>query len=152
MKNKFYLILICILILFTSCTYLSENKKVNNHYTSNLIELINTEDNYTCSIFDMNLYKEKDLNTDDFYIVGNFTKALNEKSFTKKPNDLDEKPAYKMMLTFHKEKYVINIYNSKYVAIHPWDGDKETDYIDMTNIPLSYNLFYLCNYIFSGKY
>ena len=144
--------LACILILFTSCSYLSESKKTNNYYTSNLIGLINTEDDYMCSIFDMNLYKEKDLNVDDFYILGNFTKALNEKSFTKKPNDLDGKSAYKMILTFNKDKYVINVYNSKYVTIHPWDGNEEMDYIDMSNIPLSYNLFYLCNYIFSGKY
>lgn len=151
MKKKNLLFVLSILILFTSCSYLSKKPQANNHYTENLSKLINSNDSYKYYIFDMNFYKEKDLISDDSYIVNNFVKALDEKAFIKKPSSLGDKPVYKMMLEFPKEKYIINVYNAKYVTLHPWDGKEEMDYIDMTNLPASYNLFYLCNYIFSSK-
>lgn len=146
-----FLVLIIALLLFTSCNYLLKKPKENNHYTQRLTLQLNSKDNFTCSIIDMNFYKEKDLLEDDFYLIDNFIKVLNEKSFVEKPATLGEKPIYKMMLNFNKEKYVINVYNSRYITLHPWDGKEEMDYIDMKNIPTSYNLFYLCSYIFSGK-
>ncbi|MBC2396481.1 DUF4883 family protein [Clostridium tetanomorphum] len=151
-KNYFIIIsLIIVSFIFSSCSNISikKAKKNNFYYTNMLAKTIYTEQNYKCNIVDTNFYKGIDLSSDNFNIIKNFISSLDTKYFISVPKDLPDKPPYKMLLTFKKEKFVINIYNEKYISIHPWDGYYEMDYIDMSKIPSSYNLFNLCNYIVS---
>lgn len=152
MNKKTYMLLIIISTLFilTSCnniTILNKNKKNNFYYTNIVAKNVTLEHNYKCTIVDTNFYREKELNSTDCSVVTNFVKALNTKYFISKPKNLPDKPIYKMFLTFKNDKFVINVYNKKYVSVHPWDGYYEMDFIDMSSIPSSYNLFNLCNYI-----
>ena len=54
-----------------------------------------------------------------------------------------------MYFTFKNSKYVINIYNDKYAVVFPWDGKYPMDYINMSKVPIAYNLDGICNYIYS---
>lgn len=144
------LIIIGILFVFTSCssiTILNKKKKNNFYYTNIVAKNITLEKSYRCNVVDTNFYKEKELTTQDSLVVTNFIKSLNTKYFISKPKDLPDKPVYKMFLTFKKEKFVVNVYNKKYLSVHPWDGYYEMDFIDMSSIPSSYNLFNLCAYL-----
>ncbi len=151
-KKNYILVWIIIGALFslTSCNNMNtigKTKKNNYYYTNIIAKNIKMESEYKCAIVDTNFYKGKELTNKDSPIIDNFIKCLNTKYFISKPKDLPDKPLYKMFLTFKEDKFVINVYNKKYVSIHPWDGYYEMDFIDMTNIPSSYNLFNLCNYL-----
>lgn len=144
------LIIIGISFVFTSCssiTILNKKKKNNFYYTNIVAKNVTLEKSYRCTVVDTNFYKEKELTTQDSLVVTNFIKSLNTKYFISKPKDIPDKPVYKMFLTFKKEKFVVNVYNKKYLSVHPWDGYYEMDFIDMSSIPSSYNLFNLCNYL-----
>ncbi|WP_125154698.1 DUF4883 family protein [Clostridium rectalis] len=152
MKKKYtyiFIILISIALLFASCNLpINKKTKQNNfYYTDELYKNINSETSYKCSIVDTNFYKEKNIDSNDFSIINNFMKNLDIKYFTSKPKNLPSKPSYKIFLTFKNETFVINIYDKKYVSVHPWDGYFDMDYIDMSFIPESYNLYELCNYV-----
>jgi hypothetical protein len=117
------------------------------YYTNEVAKHISLEGSYKAVIFETNLYKEKEIPSEDKPTIQNFLKNLKEKNFIKKPTDLPQKPVYKLYLSFSKDKYIMNVYSDKYVSVYPWDGNFEMDYIDMTGTHTSDNIFYLCSYI-----
>ncbi|MBC2580362.1 DUF4883 family protein [Clostridium sp. DJ247] len=147
--------LFIITILLVGCNYNLNNisfkktKPNNFYYTNILAKNFTLETSYKGTILDSNFYKEKELTKENMDIIKAMLKALNKSNFILKPKDLPSKPSYKMVLTFKKDKLVINVYNEKYLTIYPWDGDYPMDYIDMTNIPASLNLYSLSKYIFN---
>jgi hypothetical protein len=167
MKNRVMLLnkkLLCIIILlfvpviFMGCTikigsYTVNNltvtkKKSNNfYYTNNLAKYLTLDSSTKIKLLDTNFYKEKELSEEDIVIVKNFTKALKKPNFIEKPKELPEKPAYKLFFTFSKEKYVVNVYDEKYISVYPWDGTYSMDYIDMEGIQPLYNIYGLCKYL-----
>ena len=135
-------------ILLLGCNISFNGKKSNNFYYTNLLAKdLTLETFYKCSVIDSNYYKEKLLSKEDAATIKNFTKALSKSTFIERPKDLPLKPMYKLIIVFSKDKYVINVYNEKFVSIFPWDGSYSMDYIDMSKIQFSYNLFGLCKYI-----
>ena len=40
----------------------------------------------------------------------------------------------------------ITIFNEKYISIYNWDGKYEVDYLNITEVPTSYNLYGICKY------
>jgi len=155
MKKKICLLLLLLITLsFTSCKYAITDKKLIKsskenkfYYTNMLMENINEESNYNCSLMDTNFHKEIILNSSNTSALNNFLKSLNEKHFLSKPKQNLEEAKYKIYITFKNNKYVINVYDEKLIGIHPWDGYYDMDYIDMTNTPISYNLYKLCSYM-----
>ncbi len=143
-----------IAILFMGCNYnlgnmiFSKNKPNNFYYTNILAKNLTLEASCKCLVLDTNLYKEKELKDDSISTVKNMLKTLTKNNFIPKPKNLPEKPLYKIFLTFSKDKLVINVYNEHFVSIYPWDGDYEMDYIDMSSLPKSLNLYNLSSYIF----
>ncbi|MBU3183178.1 DUF4883 family protein [Clostridium psychrophilum] len=95
----------------------------------------------------MNFYKKKDFSKDNLSTFIQFFNSLNNNSFISKPANLPNKPLYKIFVTFSVNKYVINIYNDKYISIYPWDGNYSMDYIDTSKMYKAYNLFGLCKYL-----
>lgn len=156
MKKKFFYIYtsFIIAILFMGCNYnlgniiLNKNKPNNFYYTNLLAKNLTLESSYKCITLDTNLYKEKELKNDNKIIIKNMLKILNKNNFISKPKDLSDKPAYKMFFTFNKDKMVVNIYNEKFISIYPWDGTYTMDYIDMSGLPASLNLYNLCKFVF----
>jgi hypothetical protein len=150
-KRLFYTILLILLpMLLLGCNLnLNFNgKKTNNFYYTNLLAKdLTLKTSYKCSVIDTNFYKEKVLRKEDADIIKKFTKALNKDSFIERPKDLPAKPMYKIIIVFDKEKYIVNVYNEKYISIFPWDGNFKMDYIDMSSLEASNNLFGLCTYL-----
>jgi hypothetical protein len=124
-------------------------KKPNNFYYTNLTaNSLIKDSSIKGSLYELNLHKEKELNKEGFDSVITFFKALSSKNFINKPSDLPQKPEFKMYLSSKDQKFVINIYNEKYITIHPWDGVYSEDYIDISNINARYNLYELCKYFY----
>jgi hypothetical protein len=124
-------------------------KKPNNYYYTNLAAQSLIKNNEVkVSIMEMNLLKEKPLPKEGNENLIGFFKTLRSQSFISKPADLPSKPQFKIFITGRNEKYVINVFNDKYVSIFPWDGVYTMDYIDMTNVNVLYNLNGLCKYFF----
>jgi hypothetical protein len=145
-------------ILFIGCNIKFGNYTINNftivkkkpnnlYYTNNLLKNITLESSMKITLLDTNFYNEKELSKEDIDTVKNFSKALKKNNFIEKPKDLPEKPSYKLFFTFKKEKYVMNIYNEKYISVHPWDGTYSMDYINMEGVQPLYNIYGLCKYL-----
>ncbi|MBE6067588.1 MAG: hypothetical protein E7211_07825 [Clostridium lundense] len=151
MKKKFcYIVLSIIIMIFaSSCSkyYYYKGKETNRYYTNLLSEGINLNGSYRCTITDTSFYKEKELSSEDLKVIPNFISSLDEKSFIDKPKNLPKKPLYKIFITISNEKYVINVYNKDLVSIYPWDGFYEMDFINMSKVPYSYNLYNISNYM-----
>lgn len=148
------LITLIILSIFTGCKIKATDipiarKKPNNYYyTSLLATSMITDNNIKGSVFELNLHKEKELTQEGYENIIVFFKTLRSKNFVNKPVDLPAKPQYKLFITSKNDKYVINIYNDKFVTIHPWDGIYIVDYIDISDINTRYNPYELCKYLF----
>ena len=153
MKRKrlfLWIILIILSILLLGCNIkvnFNGKKSSNFYYTNLLAKDLTLETSYKCSVIDTNYYKEQLLSKEDSATLKKFTQALSKGSFIEKPKDLPLKPLYKLIIVFSKDKYVINVYNEKFISVFPWDGYYSMDYIDMSKIQVSYNLFGLCKYI-----
>jgi hypothetical protein len=147
--------LFIITILFVGCNYnfssinFQKTKPNNFYYTNVLAKDLTLESSYKCIILNTNFYSEKELSKENTDTIKAMLKSLNKNNFISKPTDLPAKPNYKIFLTFNKDKFIINVYNEKYLCIYPWDGSFPMDYIDMTGIPASQNLYSLAKYIFN---
>lgn len=156
MKKLLYLIIFAFLssFFFLGCSLkefnLPSNKPNNFYYTNKLAKSFAVDKIKNCTVLDTNFYKEKKIAESDIQIINSFLKSLNKDNFLNENKDLNTKPKYKIFLTFEKEKFVINVYDEKYITIQPWDGDYSLDYIQTTGIPLSYSLYNLCSYIINN--
>lgn len=156
LKKLIFILLTAFLIssILSSCSipnkiYLN-NKKPNNFYYTNLasknVKLIS---DIKISIIDMNYYKQIELDKESVTNITAFFNKLNKENFIECPKDLPQKPKYKLIISSKNEVYVINVYNDKYISVYPWDGAFPMDYIDMSSIPPSINLYELCKFIYS---
>ena len=157
-KLQYIIILLFVSVIFIGCTikigsYTVNNltvtkKKPNNfYYTNNLAKNLTLDSSIKINLLDTNFYKEKELSLEDIATVKNFTKALKKSNFIEKPKELPEKPTYKLFFSFSKERYVVNVYDEKYISIYPWDGIYSMDYVDMEGIQPLYNIYGLCKYL-----
>ncbi|ADK14213.1 MULTISPECIES: DUF4883 family protein [Clostridium] len=156
--KKFFMFLstlLIIIIAFSGCSYKLGNymfstKKPNNFYYTNLLaKNLTMSSSLKCIIEENNFHNETELKNENISDIKNMLKYLNKTCFINKPKDLPQKAAYIIYFTFNKEKLVINVYNEKYLSIYPWDGNYPVDYIDMSKVPASLNLYYLGKYIFN---
>jgi hypothetical protein len=156
MKKCTLLLLTLILTLSTlcGCGIKAEDmpitrKKPNNFYYTNLLaNSLISNSNIKVTMYELNLHKEKETNADDLDSIVTFFKALSPKNFINKPSDLPQKPKYKIFIAIDNQKHTINVYNEKYITIHPWDGIYSEDYIDISNINARYNIYELCKYFY----
>ncbi|WP_373898976.1 DUF4883 family protein [Haloimpatiens sp. FM7315] len=156
--KKIISLLICILIivflcLLNSCSpaKLSKEKPSNHYYFTKLANNITISKKVKLNILDTNFYKNKSIKEEDLSTIINFMNNLKVTNFIKKPFNLPQKPEYKIFLELEGEKYVINVYNEKYISIFPWDGNYSMDYIDMSSIYTAYNLHGFCKYLIYMK-
>ena len=144
--SNFFLLFVGLAVILSGCSLNTTKKKPTlSYYTDSLKASLETEPCKAKEI-QLNLTKEKTLSEDDLTTVRSFFKSLKKSDYIYKPDDLPSKPSYKLFFTFDKSKYVIDVYNEKYITIYPWDGDLPMDYIEMTNIPVSQNIYELCKY------
>lgn len=140
-------LLITMCFIFSSCTFkFNQNKPYNFYYTNLLAKNFLTETSVKASLIDTSYYKNHDLTKEEVTEVVTFLKKLKKHNYIKKASSIPLKPMYRMFFTFSKEKYVIDVFNSKYVSIYPWDGTYEKDYLDISDIPPSCSPYNLCEY------
>lgn len=149
-KIKLFLFLFFILIFFTSCKNILSSKKPNLYYYTNDLSMnLAISQVEEARVLEINFMKDKIIEDEDIEIISKFITTIKKEGYINKPSDLPTKSEYKIFITFKNEvKYIIEIYNSKYASIYPFDGNYPMDYIDMTNTYKRYNLQGLCNYLF----
>lgn len=159
MKKTILLLITFILsiCIFTGCTspntynpFISKEKPSTDYYTTLLKETLAEESPSKVYMFYREFFKEFTFPDPDIEDILSFIETLQKSDFIEKPEDLPEKYAYKVYLTFSESKYVISIYNEKYVSISSWDGDYKEDYADISTIPLSINIYGICKYFTSN--
>jgi hypothetical protein len=155
MKRVLSLILLfSILLTFSSCSngalkYSLKEKKPNTYYYSDLlIKEIKAHGISNVLVLETNLNKEKNLKDEDIKILISFFNSIKTKNFLTSAPELPKKPEYKFYLTIDGDKFVINVYNEKYIGIFPWDGAYSMDYIDMSDVKPLYNLYNQCKYLY----
>lgn len=152
MKKRKIILILFFLFLLSGCSSSFNDKKPSTSYYTNLLEAaLAAEPKSNIVLLDLNFYKERPLQGEEVTFVKNFFKYLNKQSFIQKPADLPQNPLYKYFFTFTETKYVINVYNDKYLSIYPWDGNYLEDYVSMDGVVKAYNLYNLCKY-FIPKY
>jgi hypothetical protein len=152
LKRKLLIVFFLIILMFniTGCSLvnkvLHDKKPTNYFYTNGLLNFYNNENPDLITIFYSDLYKEKTLDKSNYVDVENFLKSLKSEYFIDKPSNLPKVPVYKVYIEFEKIKYVLNVYNETYVSIYPWDGKYDMDFVDMSKIPINYNIYGVCKY------
>ncbi|AEB75526.1 DUF4883 family protein [Clostridium botulinum] len=154
-KGSFIFIVLALIgsILISSKMYLNRKKPANFYYTNLLVKNLSLYDKYEVKILDTNFYKRQDISNEDIKIICSFFKELKKPNFITPSSSFNEKPKYKIFFSFpqSKEKYVINVYNSEYLSVQPWDGDFPMDYISTKNIPFRFSIYNLCKNAFFSK-
>ncbi|KYH35047.1 hypothetical protein CLTEP_10400 [Clostridium tepidiprofundi DSM 19306] len=155
-KNIYFIpILILIVLFFSSCTvnidkFIEKNKPNKFYYTQSLVTDFHNNPNHSVNVLYLNFYKSQKLDKSEILILRKFFKNLKNSDFISKPENLPDKPVYKLFCMFdNKCKYVIEVYNDRFLCIYPWDGYYEEDYIDMKNTYNAYNIMGLCKYVFN---
>ncbi|SCN21685.1 hypothetical protein N3C_0364 [Clostridium sp. N3C] len=148
------LLLISIFAISIGCSkdrlkYTLNRQKPNTYYyTDMLVKEIKINGISNVLTLETNLNKERNLKDEDIKSLINFFNLIKTKNFLASSPKLPKKPEFKFYISSGNEKYVINVYNEKYISVHPWDGNYPMDYIDMTDMKPLYNLYYFCKYIF----
>lgn len=157
LKRKVIIIFLLVftLINFTGCSMISkishDEKPTNYYYTNGLLTFYKNEVPQSMVVFYADLYKEKTLDKANYVDMDNFLNSLKTENFVERPSNLPEVPLYKIYIEFEKIKYVLNVYNEKYVSIYPWDGKYDMDFVDMSTIPIAYNLYGVCKFHLPDK-
>jgi hypothetical protein len=151
LKKKFLvLIILIILTISTGCTNiklsLNKEKMQLNYYTHQLVDSINEAKPTRISVFYREFFKEFDFPSTESEDIMSFLNVLDESYFIEKPTDLPESYKYKVYFEFDNKKYGITIFNEKYISIYSWDGKYEVDYVNITEVPTSYNIYGICRY------
>lgn len=154
MKKLTLILFIIISLLISSCNSKDVidkiNKKPNNYYyTNKLMENIKLNKINKCIAFEMNYYKELEIDTDNFNKICTFFNKVNTSNFISPPDNIPSKPKYMIFFTCGNEKFIANIYNEKYISVYPWDGSFEMDFIDISSISNSNNIYELCNFLYT---
>lgn len=151
-KKSTLIILLTILILstFTGCknikNLINGDKPQIDYYTNELIENISTNSPTKISVFYREFFKEFDFPPTESEDILKFIDSLKDSYFISKPNDLPNSYKYKVYVEYPDAKYALTIFNEKYISIYNWDGKYEVDYLNISEVPLSYNIYGICKY------
>lgn len=151
--KKLLIILFSFFIIFISgCSKIPisfNNKPSISYYSKELLNKYKLDGLDKVTAFEVNYSKERPVDEKDAEIINKFLTSVDNSSYISKPSDLPEKSKYKFFIDLkNNDKYVIAVYDEKYVSIYPWDGKYPPDYIDMTNVHTLYNLYGLSKYLF----
>ncbi|MEG1481577.1 DUF4883 family protein [Clostridium sp.] len=152
MKKIKFLVLLLPLTFLIGCNFNAsryahfEDSPSTNYYTNEILEKLSNNETFSLNVFDTNLYKYYEVSPDDFSILNNFLTSLDDESFSKEFSNKN-KEKFRLIIDFQDEKYIIKVFDKETAVLSPWDGNYSEDIINMSNIPLHYNLYDFCNYI-----
>lgn len=131
----------------SSPEYIIPKSKPSAHfYTDEIYKKLKNNESYNIKIFDLDVYKYYDVNSEEHSILLEFIESLNNKNFEASIEE-ETKPRYKLIIEFEDSKYLINAYNESLISIYPWDGVYEEDVLSLEGVPDYYNIFKFCEYI-----
>ncbi|MEG1254575.1 DUF4883 family protein [Clostridium sp.] len=147
------LILVIILFILATCTgctniknVLNSDKPQINYYTNELIKSISTNAPTNISVFYREFFKEFDFPPAEGEDILEFINLLDDSYFIAKPSDLPNTYKYKVYIECSDAKYALTVFDEKYISIYSWDGKYQVDYVNITKVPLSYNIYGICKY------
>lgn len=153
MKYLKLILVLMIVCIIPSCTlaqnpeYISlKTKPTTNFYTNEIYSKLSKDEPFTLKVFDMNVYKYFNVNTEEHSIVLEFIENLKPTNFNIEIAP-EITPRYKLIIEFEDSKFIINAYSDKEISIYPWDGTFPEDTISMEGIPDYYNIYKFCEYI-----
>lgn len=123
-------------------------------YTENLIRSIKNSKNVQISIFYPKIGKNKVIPDDYMEKFNLFIESIKPNYFinSKNKNLNLQNPEYRLTVFINNtETFIINIFDTKYVTIHPWDGTYEADIIDISNLHDGINIYNIVNFIIKNK-
>lgn len=163
-KIKIFLILLILSFSVISCSKPSFNtissslrisKPSLDYYTKYLKHSISKKNNTThLSIFYTKTGKNKSIPLD---YVDKFTVFINS---IKSNHFLDtnqitlelKDPEYKITVFINNNPaFIINIFNDKYINIHPWDGIYNPDFIDISSLQTRTNIYNIVDFIIKNN-
>lgn len=137
--------LLVFIFLISACALPEYNKKIDNsYYSKRVIANFKAYKNFKATALDFNLYQEVTFQPSDIDIIKNFMLNLKPENYISKPTKLEATPAYRIFISTENQRYILDIYNENYISLFPWDGNYSKDFIDMSKVHLSYNLYSLC--------
>ncbi|AOR24186.1 DUF4883 family protein [Clostridium taeniosporum] len=153
--KKFIVVLLILLIPTTligcnlsNAKYINFSKKPNNHYyTDQLTKKILNNEDFKFYVFDKNLYKEIEVNSDEKIIIENFLNNLVPDNYLNTSDSINEKEPFRIKIVFKNNIFLLKVFNSNLITISPWDGNYTEDIISMENLPIGYNLYNFCVHI-----
>jgi hypothetical protein len=149
-------LLITTILTLSSCSNqglkysLKDKKPSTYYYTDVLVKEAKAHGISNVLVLETNLNKERNLKDEDVETLMSFFKSIKTKNFLASAPELTKNPEFRFYITTNGDKYVINVYNEKYIAIFPWDGAYSMDYIDMSSVKPLYNLYSLCKYLYKN--
>lgn len=155
MKKTFLIIFSIFILSLSGCSNKSseyigpQNKEKANFYANELNELFLNSEEFKVKIFDMDYYTYYSVNKEDFIVVSELIKFLNEEDFSLTDTTTYDnlRPKFKLIIEFAKDKYVFNIFDENFSTLYPWDGVYEEDVFNMSKVPDYYNLYKFCDYV-----
>lgn len=148
-KYSILFLSLAIAFILSGCSISFTKTKPNkNYYTTDFSASVLNQKDIKSVMYETSLYKQRKLSQEDYYAINKFFTYVKTSYFINKPKDIPKYPKYKLFFTTNKKEYVMEIYNEKYISVFPWDGYYPKDYIDISKVPVYYNLFNLCKYDF----
>lgn len=162
LKLLFIILIFPFLIMDCKSNSLEDNVKISlgiskpsiNFYTDNLLKIIDKYPDIHVSIFYSKTGKNKTIPKDYMERFNLFMESIKPTFFVNTNNtNLELKdPEYRITLYIEEKPiYLINIFNEKYISIHPWDGSYPPDIIDISPIHERINIYNLCDYIIKNN-
>jgi hypothetical protein len=149
--KKGLLFIILLSLLLEGCSLLDTKKPSYNYYSLEVAKLMKADKKMNIKVTDMNYYKSIFLEKEDITTFKQLFTYLKKNNYVNKSSIPSVKPQYKIFFIFDSKEYIMNVYDTKYISVFPYDGDYEMDYINLTGTYNSLNVYNLCKYLFSKK-
>ena len=150
-KYRWIILLLILLLMITGCSYRKKSffykeKPSVNYYTQLLQESLTKKHPEKVTIFYREFFREFTLPQNESEDVVSFINSLQTTNFMEDSSEIKDPYKYKVYIEFDDMKFGISIFNESQVAIYAWDGNYPSDYADITDIPLSINIYGICKY------
>ena len=136
---------------FLFSTYTSKNIISTNSIAKENIYSFSTLDSNTLNIklLETKFNAKKTIKGGNLDIFNNMLEAIDKSERISNPNIITES-LFKIYISDSKEKYVLDLYGDDILAIYPWDGSTQKEFVSVKKLPNSLNPESICNYIFKN--
>lgn len=156
---KSFFIILTFSFLIIGCnknikTTFKTSKPSLNLYTEILTRSIKNSKNTQISIFYPKIGKNKVIPDNYMEKFNLFVESIKPNYFinSKNKNLNLQNPEYRLTVFINNtETFIINIFDTKYVTIHPWDGTYEPDIIDISKLHDGINIYNIVDFIIKNK-